>query len=160
VITASSCHSSCTRSGMADLVHLIVLRKMPMGTIKGRVRFILIEERSLHHCEIVYRRIGVAPTFCQLFVLHFTCKLTFRLASCVRQWQSSKTCLNTWAIFTRASSPVQPSIMVGVDLSSLQLTGLGAIAVFVYLSGLLIYRLYFSPISKFPGPKIAALTLW
>lgn len=29
-----------------------------------------------------------------------------------------------------------------------------------YLVGLAVYRLYFSPVSKFPGPTLAALTLW
>lgn len=29
-----------------------------------------------------------------------------------------------------------------------------------YLVGNAIYQLYFSPLSKFPGPKIAAVTLW
>jgi hypothetical protein len=30
----------------------------------------------------------------------------------------------------------------------------------VYLTGLGIYRLYLSPIAKFPGPKLAAISLW
>lgn len=30
----------------------------------------------------------------------------------------------------------------------------------VYLAGLAIYRLFYSPIAKFPGPKLAALSNW
>ena|SRR5947207_10902477 len=37
---------------------------------------------------------------------------------------------------------------------------LAIVLILVYLLGGLIYRLYLSPIAKFPGPKLGAATLW
>ena len=42
----------------------------------------------------------------------------------------------------------------------LYLTAIGAGTLLLYLVSLAVYRLYLSPIANFPGPKLAALTLW
>jgi hypothetical protein len=36
----------------------------------------------------------------------------------------------------------------------------GAVASTLYILTLSVYRLYLSPVAKFPGPKLAALTFW
>jgi hypothetical protein len=46
------------------------------------------------------------------------------------------------------------------DLFSYKYAAVGGAALVSYLIAGAIYRLYFSPVSKFPGPKLAALTLW
>jgi hypothetical protein len=35
-----------------------------------------------------------------------------------------------------------------------------AAALVVYLIARTVYRLYFSPVAKFPGPKLAAISFW
>ena len=36
----------------------------------------------------------------------------------------------------------------------------GVAVLLLYVIGLIVHRLYFSPIAKFPGPKLAAATFW
>jgi hypothetical protein len=43
---------------------------------------------------------------------------------------------------------------------SLRTLGIGFALLIVYLVCLTVYRLYLSPLAIFPGPKLAALTLW
>jgi len=46
------------------------------------------------------------------------------------------------------------------DLLNGYAIGIGAVLVLLYVVGGAIYRLYLSPLAQFPGPKLAALTLW
>ncbi|KAI9813881.1 MAG: hypothetical protein M1826_002368 [Phylliscum demangeonii] len=46
------------------------------------------------------------------------------------------------------------------DFLSTPSVGIGLSFAVLYVAWGIVYRLYFSPIAKFPGPKIAAMTMW
>ena len=46
------------------------------------------------------------------------------------------------------------------ELASLSLPTLVGLGIVLYVVGILMYRLYFSPIASFPGPLLARATFW
>ena len=46
------------------------------------------------------------------------------------------------------------------QLLSKEAAAAGVAVLLAYLIGVIVKRLYFSPIAKFPGPKLAAATFW
>lgn len=46
------------------------------------------------------------------------------------------------------------------DLKFVQIAGILFVTILLYYSAVGAFRLSFSPIAKFPGPKLAALTFW
>lgn len=57
-------------------------------------------------------------------------------------------------------SPSNPSQQLMMDFTYASSSVLISFGVLSYLAICALYRLYLSPLAKFPGPKIAALTGW
>lgn len=53
-----------------------------------------------------------------------------------------------------------PSLLTLLTIAPATLALTGAVSVLFYAVAVAIYRLFFHPLSKFPGPKLAAVTKW
>lgn len=51
-------------------------------------------------------------------------------------------------------------MLITTHLFSFSTFGVAALLGCLYALALVVYRLYLSPLRKFPGPKLAAATLW